>query len=62
MNKHQTEGAKNVIKGGVKEAAAKLTGNKAGEVEGKLQKSVGKVQTKVGTEIEKSRRTDRNAI
>lgn len=62
MNKHQTTGAKNVVKGGIKEGAAKLTGNKAGKVEGKLQKAVGKVQARVGTEIEKSRRTTRNAI
>jgi uncharacterized protein YjbJ (UPF0337 family) len=48
MNDNQTEGIGKTIKGGVKEAASKLTGNKLGEVEGKAEKNVGKVQTKLG--------------
>ena len=41
MNKDQ-------VKGSVKEAAGKLVGNRDLEAEGKVDKSVGKVQAKVG--------------
>lgn len=47
-NKAKTEGGKNFAAGAIKEGAAKLTGNKTGEVEGKAQKAVGKAQNKAG--------------
>lgn len=56
MNKDQKDGAGNQVKGGFKEAVSKVTGNKAGEVEGKIQKAVGKVQTKVGNAVEEDKR------
>lgn len=55
MNKHQSGGLSKQVKGGLKEATSKITGNKAGEAEGKLQKAVGKVQTKLGNEQERNR-------
>jgi uncharacterized protein YjbJ (UPF0337 family) len=55
MNDNQTEGIGKTIKGGVKEAASKLTGNKLGEMEGKVEKNIGKVQTKLGNKQEEHR-------
>jgi uncharacterized protein YjbJ (UPF0337 family) len=48
MNRNQTEGVGKQVKGAIKEGAAKLTGNKTGQVEGKVEKGIGKAQTKVG--------------
>lgn len=56
MNKDQTDGIGKQVKGGFKEAVSKVTGNKAGEMEGKIEKAVGKVQTKVGNAVEEDRR------
>lgn len=48
MRSNQTEGAKNQVKGSMKEQVSKVTGNKAGELEGKLQKNIGKTQSDIG--------------
>ena len=42
------KGAARQVKGAVKEAAGKLTGNRRLAVEGKIQKNVGKAQRKLG--------------
>lgn len=44
MTDTRTSGAKNEVKGTVKEVAGKLTGDRSQEVEGKVQKNVGKGQ------------------
>lgn len=48
MDKNRTEGVKHQVKGGVKEAAGKLTGNESKELHGKIEKNAGKVQRNVG--------------
>jgi uncharacterized protein YjbJ (UPF0337 family) len=55
MNRNETEGAGKQIKGTLKEGAAKVTGNKAGELEGKVEKTAGKVQSEVGKQQEEQR-------
>lgn len=55
MNRNQSAGIKKVVKGGVKEATSTLTDNKAGQLEGKVEKTMGKVQTRVGNEQAKAR-------
>ncbi len=48
MDKNRIEGAAKELKGTIKEAAGKLTGNKKLEAEGKGEKIAGDVQSKVG--------------
>ncbi|KXG86992.1 CsbD family protein [Agrobacterium bohemicum] len=48
MDKNRIEGAAKELKGTIKEAAGKLTGNKKLEAEGKGEKIAGDVQGKVG--------------
>lgn len=48
MDKNRIEGAAKELKGTIKEAAGKLTGNKKLEAEGKSEKIAGDVQGKVG--------------
>ena len=55
MNDNQASGLGKTIKGSVKEATSKITGNKLGEAEGKIEKNVGKAQTKLGDKQEQHR-------
>jgi uncharacterized protein YjbJ (UPF0337 family) len=48
MNKDRVEGAAKELKGSVKEAAGKLTGDAKLKTEGKADKVAGKVQNAVG--------------
>jgi uncharacterized protein YjbJ (UPF0337 family) len=48
VNKDQVKGRIEEVKGAVKEAAGKLAGNGKLELEGNIQKNIGKVQAKVG--------------
>jgi uncharacterized protein YjbJ (UPF0337 family) len=48
MNKHQVTGRVEEAKGALKEVAGKVTGNTKLEVEGKVQKNVGKAEAKAG--------------
>ncbi len=48
MNKDRVSGIANQAKGSVKDAAGKLTGNKALQAEGKLDKAAGKAQNAAG--------------
>jgi len=56
MNRNQVDGIGKQIKGAIKEGAAKLTGNKTGQVEGKVEKGIGKAQSKVGDAQERANR------
>jgi uncharacterized protein YjbJ (UPF0337 family) len=48
MDKDRIEGVGKQVKGSVKEAAGKLTGDAKLEAEGKLDKAAGKIQNAVG--------------
>ena len=48
MDKDRIEGAGKQVKGAIKDAAGKLTGDRKLEAEGKADKMVGKVQVEVG--------------
>lgn len=48
MNKDQVSGRIDEIKGAVKEVAGNITGNTSLEMEGIVQKNVGKVQADLG--------------
>lgn len=48
MDKNRVEGAAKQVKGSVKEAIGKVTGNRTTQAEGAAEKLAGKVQSKVG--------------
>ena len=48
MDKDRYEGAGRQVKGAVKDAAGKVTGDKKLQAEGKVDKVVGKAQSEVG--------------
>ena len=48
MNEDKLEGAGHEVKGAVKEAAGKITGDKSTELKGKIEKNVGTAQREVG--------------
>jgi len=48
MDKDRINGAGNQVKGAIKDAAGKLTGDVDLQAEGKIQKAGGKVQSEVG--------------
>jgi uncharacterized protein YjbJ (UPF0337 family) len=56
MDKNRIEGTKHEIKGGVKEAAGKVTGNHAREMAGNLEKNAGKIQKEVGKANDQARK------
>ena len=56
MNRNQVDGVTKQVKGAVKEGASKLTGNTLGQVEGKIEKGVGKAQKDVGDAQERDRK------
>lgn len=55
MDNNRIEGAKHEIKGAVREGISKLTGNKAGELAGKVEKNAGKAQRKLGEAADNAR-------
>jgi len=55
MDKNRTEGTKHEIKGAVKEGVGKVTGNKAKEAAGNIEKNAGKAQNAVGKAADKAR-------
>ncbi|MGV7240508.1 CsbD family protein [Caballeronia sp. M23-90] len=55
MNKNKVDGTLKQIKGSVKEALGKVTGNTPLEVEGVAEKTAGKVQEGVGKTQEKAK-------
>ena len=59
--RNQTKGAAREIKGKLKEAAGKLTGNNRLKTEGKLQSGAGRLQRKLGqaeSDFDKALETD----
>jgi uncharacterized protein YjbJ (UPF0337 family) len=48
MDKDRIEGAGKQVKGAIKDAAGKVTGDRKLQAEGKADKLVGKVQSEVG--------------
>ncbi|MGA0570109.1 CsbD family protein [Variovorax sp. VNK109] len=48
MNKHQVEGRADQVKGKVKEATGKLTGNESLKQEGRADQAAGKTQATYG--------------
>ena len=48
MNKDEIHGAGKQVKGAIKNAAGKATGNAKLAVEGNAEKTVGKLQTEIG--------------
>ncbi len=56
MNDNQVGGISKQVKGAVKEGTGKLTGNKLGEAEGKVEKEVGKAQKDLGDAQERDRK------
>ena len=48
MDKDRIEGAGKQVKGAIKDAAGKVTGDRKLQAEGKADKMVGKVQNEVG--------------
>ncbi len=59
MDKNRTEGTKHEIKGVVKEAIGKVTGNKTREATGNIEKNIGKVQNAIGKSADEIRKADR---
>lgn len=55
MNRNQDKGVGKQIKGTVKDLAGKMTGDKFLENEGKLERTAGRVQEKVGNAQDNSR-------
>jgi uncharacterized protein YjbJ (UPF0337 family) len=58
MDKNRIEGAGREIRGRIKEAAGKLTGDEKLKAEGKAQRMAGKVQNAAGGAVDTAR--DRN--
>ena len=58
MDKNRLEGAGREIRGRIKEAAGKLTGDEKLKAEGKAEKTAGKVQNAAGGAVDSAR--DRN--
>lgn len=44
MDRNRVEGTKHEIKGAIKEAAGKMTGNKAQQMAGNMERNAGKAQ------------------
>jgi uncharacterized protein YjbJ (UPF0337 family) len=58
MDKNRVQGAGREMRGRIKEAAGKLTGDEKLKAEGKVEKMAGKVQNAAGGAVDKAR--DRN--
>jgi uncharacterized protein YjbJ (UPF0337 family) len=56
MNENQVGGVTKEVKGAIKEGASKVTGNTLGQVEGKVEKEVGKAQKNLGDAQEQDRK------
>ncbi|WOB26540.1 MULTISPECIES: CsbD family protein [Xanthomonas] len=55
MDKNRIEGTAKQIKGSVKEAVGRVTGDKSTELEGAAEKNIGKVQAMAGEVADKVR-------
>lgn len=59
MNDNQVGGVSKQVKGAIKEGVSKVTGNTLGQVEGKVEKEVGKAQKDFGDAQERDRKEER---
>lgn len=59
MDKDRIQGAGKQVKGAVKQAIGKVTGNKQTEVEGVAEKTAGKIQGEIGKAKDTVRHTFR---
>lgn len=59
MNDNQVGGVSKQVKGAIKEGASKVTGNTLGQVEGKIEKEVGKAQKDLGDAQQRDREESR---
>ena len=59
MNDNQIGGVSKQVKGAIKEGASKVTGNTLGQVEGKIEKEVGKAQKDLGDAQQRDRKESR---
>ncbi len=59
MNENQVDGVAKEVKGTIKQGTGKATGNTLGQVEGKIEKGVGKVQKDLGDAQERDRKESR---
>jgi uncharacterized protein YjbJ (UPF0337 family) len=57
MDKNRIDGATKQVKGSVKEAIGKLTGDRKAQLEGAAEKQIGKAQVKAGEAADKVRDT-----
>ncbi|MDR5821464.1 MULTISPECIES: CsbD family protein [unclassified Caballeronia] len=57
MDKHRVDGAAKQVKGSIKEAIGKVTGDRTTEAKGAAEKAEGKVQASVGKAADKVRDT-----
>ena len=55
MDKNRIEGVAKQVKGSVKEAIGKMTGDTKTELEGTAEKNIGKAQAKAGELADKAR-------
>lgn len=62
MNKNQVTGRVEQAKGTLKEAAGKVTGNDSLQVEGNLQKNLGKAEKNLGDARETAKDNAKDAI
>lgn len=59
MNENQVRGTGKEVKGAVKEGVSKVTGNTLGQVEGKVEKEVGRAQKNLGDAQAQDRKDSR---
>ncbi|EDZ99215.1 CsbD family protein [Burkholderia sp. H160] len=55
MNRNLVEGTAKELKGSVKEAIGKVTGNRAKQAEGAAEKIAGRIQARIGAEADEVR-------
>ncbi|MGF6933786.1 uncharacterized protein YjbJ (UPF0337 family) [Paraburkholderia sp. UCT70] len=55
MDRNRAEGTAKELKGSVKEAIGKVTGNRAKQAEGAAEKIAGRIQARIGEETEEVR-------
>ncbi len=60
MDKNRKEGTKHQVSGAIKEGTGKVTGDRAKEAEGNIEKNTGKVQREVGKATDDARDAHRN--
>jgi uncharacterized protein YjbJ (UPF0337 family) len=56
MNRNQVDGFARQVKGAFKEGMSKITGNTLGQVQGKIEKVVGRAQKNLGNAQERNRK------